>query len=236
MGARGGRLSWLLVEWALGRAHQVEETTMRTLEGQKAMLRRGIASAVLAVVIALTAFPLLAVGDGAQVETPAFSVGDEWQWDNKIYARVVAIEAGNPVIESNFDCREGCRFTWDKNLVAVAGTNKKGKPVSVSGLQLLEFPLHVGREWTQDVDLRTSGGFQRPFANQWKVESFEDVKVKAGTFKAFRISWYQQNRGPNGWTGSCSMWWSPEVKAFVKRAVHTSDWGSDWQLLSYTLK
>ena len=208
------------------------------------MLGRGVA-----VVIAISGLLLAveraqfgpAADEAPQVDTPSFSVGDEWRWEGGGYptfVRVVAFEGGNPVVESNLDpfCRDGCRYTWDKNLVTVSGTNKKGQPANPAPLKLLQFPLHVGKEWTQDIDLRTSGGFQRPFANQWKAEAFEDVKVKAGTFKAFRITWSQQNLGPYRWTGTCSMWWSPEVKAFIKRAVHSSDWGADWQLVSYTLK
>ena len=41
----------------------------------------------------------------------------------------------------------------------------------------------------------------RPYFNVWKVEAFEEVKVKAGTFTAFRISWHQENRGGYRWTG-----------------------------------
>lgn len=60
--------------------------------------------------------------------------------------------------------------------------------------------------------------------------------MKAGTFRAFRISWMQENRGPYGWRGHADLCWSPEVKMFVKRAAHTSGWGPDWELESYTLK
>lgn len=74
-----------------------------------------------------------------------------------------------------------------------------------------------------------------PFHHRWKVEACEEVKVKAGTFKAFRISYAQENLGPGRLGGKFTFWWSPEVKAIVKKA-HTSDWGRDWELVSYTLK
>lgn len=189
-----------------------------------------------------TAVRPIAGGETIVAEAPAFKVGEEWNWTGgsyDTYVRVVALEGDGSVIESNFDlwCRDGCQYTRDKNGIATSGRNKNGEPAYVSGLRTLDFPLKVGKEWTQDIDLRQlSTGETRPYSNHWRVEAFEEVTVKAGTFKAFRILWRQENRGPYSWSGSASLWWSPEVKAFVKRAVHTSDWGNDWELASYVLK
>lgn len=189
-----------------------------------------------------TAVRPIAGGEAVVVEAPSFKIGEEWNWTGgryDTYVRVVALEGDGSVVESNLDiwCRDGCRYILDKNGIATSGTNKKGEPTYVSGLRILEFPLRVGKEWTQTIDLReSSSGAMRPYVNRWKVDAFEEVTVKAGTFKAFRISWYQENRGVYLWSGSASLWWSPEVKAFVKRAVHTSGWGNDWELASYVPK
>ena len=184
----------------------------------------------------------LAAGEDVVAEAPSFKVGDEWHWVGgayPTYVRVIALQGEGSVVESNLDlwCREGCRYVRDKNGIAVSGTNKKGEPAYVTGLRTLDFPLKIGKEWTQDIDLRlVSDGTIRPFSNRWKIEAFEEVVVKAGTFKAFRMSWYQENRGSYRWNGNATLWWSPEIKAFVKRVVHTTGWGSDWELASFVLK
>ena len=47
-----------------------------------------------------------------------------------------------------------------------------------------EFPLEVGKTWTQDIALTVGGTTKTPMKAQWKVEAYEDVTVPAGTFKA----------------------------------------------------
>src|SRR5438094_6196917 len=128
--------------------------------------------------------------DAVVAEAPSFSVGDEWQWTGGTYAtyvRVLALQGEGSLVESNRDmwCRDGCQYVRDRSGIAVSGTNKKGEPAYVTGLRILDFPLKIGKEWTQDIDLRQlSDGRTRPFSNRWKVEAFEDVIVTAGTFKA----------------------------------------------------
>jgi hypothetical protein len=50
-----------------------------------------------------------------------------------------------------------------------------------------DFPLEVGKTWTQDLMLTVGGTTQTPMKVQWKVEAYEDVTVPAGTFKAWRV-------------------------------------------------
>ncbi len=51
-----------------------------------------------------------------------------------------------------------------------------------------QFPLEVGKTWTQDIALTVGGTTKTPMKAQWKVEAYEDVTVPAGTFKAWRVS------------------------------------------------
>jgi hypothetical protein len=50
-----------------------------------------------------------------------------------------------------------------------------------------DFPLEVGKAWTQDLMLTVGGANKTPMKVQWKVEAYEDVTVPAGTFKAWRV-------------------------------------------------
>ncbi len=187
----------------------------------------------------------IAGGETTTVEAPTFKVGDEWRWEGGTYptfVKVVAVQGDQSEVESNIDawCQEGCRYVRDRNSLAISGTNRNGAPVYITGLKVLDFPLRVGKEWSQRLDLRAGAtGAMLPYMNRWKVEAFEEISVKAGTFKAFRISWHQENLGPYTWWGNSTLWWSPDAKAFVKRVAGTTSsggWGRDWELVSMTLK
>ena len=81
----------------------------------------------------------------------------------------------------------------------------------------------------------TSTGRHSVYDNAFRVEEYGEIKTKAGPFKAFKISWSQLNRhrGSRSWA---TLWYSPEVKAVVKREAHTAGWFIDRELESYTLK
>jgi hypothetical protein len=51
-----------------------------------------------------------------------------------------------------------------------------------------DWPLEVGKTWTQDLKLSVGSASPVPMKAQWKVEAYEDVTVPAGTFKAWRVS------------------------------------------------
>ncbi len=175
------------------------------------------------------------------VDAPAYKIGDQWTYPGNVVT-VVGID-GEYVVKTSTSSRDcpGCRFFRDRNDVLVKVHDADGKPVSdypISGLKMLDFPMRVGKEWQHETRLRQlSTGAFRPYMNYFKVEAYEDVKTRAGVFKAFRISYRQVSTGPGEtWRGDSTLWWAPQVKMFVTRAVHTSGWGTDWELSSYTLK
>lgn len=51
-----------------------------------------------------------------------------------------------------------------------------------------QWPLEVGRTWTQDITITLANGTKMPMKAAWKVEAVEDVTVPAGTFRAWRVS------------------------------------------------
>jgi hypothetical protein len=75
-----------------------------------------------------------------------------------------------------------------------------------------EWPLEVGKTWTKSYRVTIHASKQTiPFDSTWKVESYEDVTVPAGTFKAFKVNYSDT-------TGSETVqWMSPELGIFVKR-------------------
>lgn len=53
-----------------------------------------------------------------------------------------------------------------------------------------QWPLAVGKSWTSEHQVRqVASGRVVPVKVEWKVESWGDVTVPAGTFKAFKVVW-----------------------------------------------
>jgi hypothetical protein len=77
----------------------------------------------------------------------------------------------------------------DKNVGVVAVLDPTGRAVMKYDPPLsYEWPLEVGRTWTQNHTLTVASGQKFPMTSNWKVEAYEDVTVPAGTFKAWRLS------------------------------------------------
>lgn len=75
-----------------------------------------------------------------------------------------------------------------------------------------DWPLEVGKTWTKSYRMTVHATKQTiPFDSTWKVESYEDVTVPAGTFKTFKVS-YSDTVG-----SETVQWMSPELGIFVKR-------------------
>jgi hypothetical protein len=174
------------------------------------------------------------------VEAPKYSIGDEWRYD-KGTIRVVAVDGETYAFENTMipNC-PGCRWFFDANRTLLKVFDKDGKPVDQStvGLKLMEFPMSVGKTWTANQLLRQRNTPDLvPFDNTFTIVAYEDVKTKAGTFKAFKISWEQENKATyRSWRGRLVRWYSREVKNWIKQEVFTTNWFDDFELQSYLLK
>ena len=80
----------------------------------------------------------------------------------------------------------------------------------------LKWPLEVGQTGSLSTAWQTpsTSGRWPPIALTWKVDSYEDVKVFAGTFKAFRILMTVTRQ--DGRQIENTLWYTPEARQFVK--------------------
>jgi hypothetical protein len=100
-----------------------------------------------------------------------------------------------------------------------------------------EYPIEVGKTWTTSyrVTVHTVNKVF-PFDMTFKVESYEDVTVPAGTFKAFKIS-YTDTLGNKG-----VQWYSPGLGPFPKWVQERTDkypggpGTRQTELVSYTMQ
>ena len=184
---------------------------------------------------------LTATAHAQSAEPPTFTVGDTWKRSHGLELTVVSIDDKGTVFSGVLiDCPT-CLARLDKSLNLQEVTDANGKPVDVTrprgvlvgpNWKFYEWPLEVNRSWS------TSGqGF---FQNQPQrynitliVRSYEDIKTKAGTFKAYKIEQSWSNIYGNRWTNT--VWYAPEVKSLVKFTSDNSN-NTDWEMISYSLK
>ncbi len=77
-----------------------------------------------------------------------------------------------------------------------------------------DWPLEVGKSWTRTYKMTIHAAKRTiPYEVSQKVEAFEDVTVRAGTFKAFKIATSTTLGDEN------VVWFSPELGIFVKQSL-----------------
>jgi len=115
------------------------------------------------------------------------------------------------------------------------GLFKSGAPVvTFDPPQSYQFPLEVGKTWSREQRMTLFPARRTvSYSLTQKVETYEDVTVPGGTFKAFKISTVN-TLGEEGLT-----WFSPELGIFIKQSLkrtakHAQGPGTrEVELLSY---
>jgi hypothetical protein len=214
--------------------------------GGKARAKALTAMIHLLALLALTLLP-----SPAQAQTgalPIFSVGDEWIFSTGLVRKVVKLDGDSVVISGYGNCLTRLVYL-DKNLAFLKITRADGSPPDTDAgfypvgndWKLYEFPLEVGKEWNFGAK-----GLFFNYVNHYnyvcKVEAYEDVATKAGTFKAFRITRDISVRAgrpigtrSKGFSWTTTEWFSPAAKTAVKW-TSTNSSHRDWELTAYTVK
>ena len=190
-----------------------------------------------------------ALAQSSEAGAPTYAIGDEWRFSFGP-AKVVAIDGSQSVMEfpANKRC-PGCRYFFDGQRTLSKVVDKDGNQVNdlLVGLKVLDFPLSVGKEWHQTTNFfNEQTNRSLPMTHSFRVLAQEEVKTKAGTLKAFKISHSRDLQtsvgnlqGRRDW-GTAVYWYSPEARAIVKREVMSTGavraFGSDYELESYSLK
>jgi len=176
-------------------------------------------------------------------ELPVWNVGDYWvfQYNDKNWwsHKVVRIESDLYIIQNLNDRYTYGYDTKSLNLkVYIDSEGKKVIPQTESGLSY-DFPLYVGKKWSKMLQGVLTDNREQDYLYTFQVMSFEEVIVRAGVFKAFKIS-CERNRIGSGDTAISYVWYSPEVRNIVKFKFVTS-YGNrrikarDYELTTYKL-
>ena len=78
-----------------------------------------------------------------------------------------------------------------------------------------DFPLYVGKKWEKMVSGKDAASNPRNYLYTYKILSFENISVPAGTFKSFKIELKQKDYVTDSEI-TYYIWFSPEIKREVK--------------------
>jgi hypothetical protein len=180
------------------------------------------------------------------IAAPTRSVGDTWTLSDGRVISVIKVEDGWTSITGNLRDCPTCVVRLDKDL-NFDGTvrDASGSAVDVMKMRgvfvgpewkFFEWPLEIGKQWR----FSAMGYFNQESRNYQvatTVKAFEEIKTKAGTFKAFKIQrdWSQQNRFGAPFTWTDTTWYAPDAK-FTVKFTSTSRFATEWELVSFTVK
>ena len=162
------------------------------------------------------------------VNRPEWSVGDKWT------IKLNAMGSGPITLTVIGRTEKGYIL---QNQKGRKWLTKAGLFAEQKGVNLLDFPLWVGKYWQTSTVARTTSGMRDHFTFTRRAEAFEEISVPAGTFSALRIEEDQQNLSSGDMTLGvmrATYWYAPAVKTIIKMEVdRTSAWGYD--LISFQL-
>lgn len=157
---------------------------------------------------------------GEKCDAPVWSVGDTWRFvysDTKEWEyKVVVVEENFYIVDDRYGAYKPC---FDKKTFQlVAFMDPEGRRRSnISSVYYFDFPLYAGKRWNKAISgIPIGGSTQMNYLNEYRVVSYEPVKVPAGTFNSFKIELKQTNLGPQFASGKVFLWYSPEIKFVAK--------------------
>ena len=187
---------------------------------------------------------------GLIAEKPKLNKGDHWEYirrDKVISYEFVEIKSDDLVFHLQWDewksenKKEIEIRNSDLNVIQVIDENGDEEQFTPYRGQF-SFPLWVGKKWSysfsssKKVNRAGSGELVAIDANV-KVVSYEQVKVPAGTFWAFKIEETRHIRGAKRgraqFDTDITVWYSPEIK-FVIKLEHDNE-ANNRELLRYSL-
>lgn len=164
---------------------------------------------------------------GQIAERPTLNKGDRWDYERR--GKVVSYEFfeekdGQLIFHIQWD--DGTKgtdiYTADLNFVKHVRPNGEIKEEVTPFKGQFSFPLWVGKKWSYSFS--TSKGKQGASESRSdtnvKIVAYEQVKVPAGTFGAFKIEevrYGTTKKGTQSLTGKgLTIWYSPDIKRYVK--------------------
>ena len=205
---------------------------------------RAITTRIVLAILLVSATATTALAQSAG--PPSFSIGDTWTRSNGQELTVVRVDGGRTVVAGVLRDCAACVSHYNNELQLLEVTDASGKPMDImqvpgfvplgSSWRVFDWPMVVGKAWSFSADGAFKGSV-RPYNVDTTIAAYEEVKTKAGTFKAYKMqrSWSVGGRGARRSEWSDSLWYAPDVKSTIK-FTSTNRNVPDWELASYSLK
>ena len=148
---------------------------------------------------------------------------------------VIAIENDIYVVRYGKETRGYEKSTMNLNFIIEGDKNFKFRG---SRSRVLDFPLDIGKKWANQFSSMESktghAATERNFLEEYFASAFEEVSVLGGTFKAIRIEYKSMYFKTMKQIAKSTYWYSPEVKAIIKRVEENGRERRDIQLIAYS--
>jgi hypothetical protein len=173
-------------------------------------------------------------------ERPIWSAGNSWTYRGKgpNGAYTVTRKVLSAGIFEGRDCYQieagDARYWYTKELGYLARTSGDKTVRLAAPPEDWQWPLQVGRSWSASVTWVDGPAQDQRFilTGVWTVETYEEIKTPAGTFKAFKVSRREIESGAYQ-----EFWYSAKVKGWVKvRGVDTAAGTYEEELTAYTAR
>jgi hypothetical protein len=174
-------------------------------------------------------------------ERPTWNAGDSWTYRGRGPSGTFNVTR-KVLREGVFEGREayevdagGTHYWYTKQLGYLARTKGDETTRLARPPEDWQWPIQVGKQWSAIVawiDRTDTQQQTYTLTSVWTVEVYEEVKTPAGTFKAFKVTRREIESG-----ASQELWYSPEVKSWIKiRGANTADGNYEEELTSFTLR
>jgi len=174
-------------------------------------MRRAPARVVPLILVALLVCPVLGQAQTKpRAERPTYALGEKWIRNDGLF-ELIRVERELYV----FSARPKWEIVLSKDL-GIARVQRGDSVIEFTHPLDLKWPLEVGKSGSHNTSWQTptTSGRWPPIAVTWKVASYEDVQVFAGTFKAFRIEMTLTRQ--DGRQFENNLWYAPEARQFIK--------------------
>jgi hypothetical protein len=145
-----------------------------------------------------------------RTERPSSTLGEKWIRYDGVY-ELIGIEDDRYIFAT--ENKRKIHLTKD---LAVAKVTRGPRLLELDPPPALIWPLEIGKWGSSALTWRDefspAGGWAVRMT--WRVVTYEEIKVVAGTFKAFRVEWSVEF--PGGKKRELRSWYAPMVRQFVK--------------------
>ena len=203
---------------------------------------RAITTRIVLAILLVSATATTALAQSAG--PPTFSVGETWKRSNGQELTVVRVDGGRTVVAGVLRDCAACVSHYNNELQLLEVTDASGKPMDImqvpgfvplgSSWRVFDWPMVVGKAWSFSADGAFKGSV-RPYNVDTTIAAYEEVKTKAGTFKAHKMQCKWSVGGAQRFEWRDTLWYAPDVRSAIK-LTSTNPSTKDWELVSYSLK